>query len=63
MQSRCPFDIGNGVNKYFINKEFRTGFDAAALCESCDKSKSKDWIDGWNYYQDKMTASETACWF
>jgi len=51
------------MNKYFTSKEFRAGFDAAALCESCDKSKSKDWIDGWNLYQDKMTASETACWF
>jgi hypothetical protein len=53
----------NDMNKYFTNKEFRIGFDAAALCESCDKSKSKDWIEGWNYYQDKITASETACWF
>jgi hypothetical protein len=51
------------MSKYFTNKEFRNGFDAAALCESCDKSKSKNWIDGWNLYQDKMTASETACWF
>jgi hypothetical protein len=51
------------MNKYFTNKEFRAGFDAATLCESCDKSKSKDWIDGWNHYQDKITASETACWF
>jgi len=51
------------MSKYFTNKEFRNGFDAAALCEPCDKSKSKNWIDGWNLYQDKMTASETACWF
>ncbi len=51
------------MNKYFTNKEFRTGFDAATLCEPYNKSKSKDWIEGWNYYQDKMTESETACWF
>lgn len=51
------------MNKYFLNKEFRAGFDAAAACDPFDKTKSQDWQDGWNHYQDKMTASETACWF
>jgi hypothetical protein len=51
------------MNKYFTNKEFRNGFDAAALCELCDKTKSADWIAGWMHYQDKMDASETASYF
>ena len=51
------------MNKYFTNKEFRNGFDAAALCEPCDKTKSADWVAGWMHYQDKMDASETANYY
>jgi hypothetical protein len=51
------------MNKYYESKEFRNGFDAAASCEPCDKTQSKEWIEGWNYYEDKMTTSESACWF
>ena len=51
------------MSKYFTCIEFRKGFDAAASCETCDKSKSKNWIDGWNHYQDKMDVSELACYF
>ena len=51
------------MSKYFTCIEFRKGFDAATLCETCDKTKSKNWIDGWNHYQDKMDASELACYF
>ena len=32
------------MSKYFTCIEFRKGFDAAASCETCDKSKSKNWI-------------------
>jgi hypothetical protein len=54
--------MGKKMNKYYTNKEFRFGFDAAASCEPCDRTKSADWLAGWMHYQDKMDASESARW-
>ena len=51
------------MNKYYNSKEFRNGYDAAAVCEPCNKSQSQEWIAGWNEYQNDMTRSESACWF
>lgn len=43
-------------------REYRQGFDAAALCEPLDETKPLAWCEGWHEYQKCMNRSETQRW-
>ena len=48
--------------RYMEESEFRKGYDAAAIYEDFDKSKSETWQDGWNAYQDDEDSCDQKSW-
>ena len=48
---------------YFVSKDYQQGYDAAALCEPLDKSKSELWQEGWKEYQNDADRSEFGTWY
>ena len=50
----------NKVINYWNNREYQMGFDAHALGEPLDKSKSQEWQMGWHGWDDEINKSETA---
>lgn len=50
------------MNKYFESKDFHDGYNAAALYEPFDNTKSREWQNGWNQYQNDIDRTESVKW-
>lgn len=48
------------MNKYLTNRDYRAGYNAAALCEPYNRHQTASWREGWKAYQDAIDATETA---